>query len=205
MRVHSQTLPIMSTRPNAFGGNVPTGEVRDQPAAPSLRYGNWPCQVLAISRRRGGRRRPRVDGGAARARRVLPLGLGGQTAPGPGGVRSRVGVGDLDHRMIRKAFDRRSGSRRVFPAGARHPGPPLPPVPQVHRPVGRAEHQRARHQVGGGYAREGRRIELLFGDGDMTCGGDEFGELRVGHRMALDGERCDRRLVHGRFLGVELP
>src|ERR1700686_813480 len=47
--VHSHTLPIMSTSPNAFAGKVPTGEVPRQPAAPSLWYGNLPCQVLAIS------------------------------------------------------------------------------------------------------------------------------------------------------------
>ena len=47
--VHSQTLPIMSTIPNPLGGNVPTGEVPIQPSAPSFRYGNRPCQVLAIS------------------------------------------------------------------------------------------------------------------------------------------------------------
>src|SRR5262249_45362460 len=48
--VHSQTLPIMSTSPNPFCGKMPTGEVPNQPAAPSLRYGNRPCQVLAINR-----------------------------------------------------------------------------------------------------------------------------------------------------------
>ena len=40
--VHSQTLPIMSSRPKPLGGNVPTGEVPTQrevppPWAPSLR------------------------------------------------------------------------------------------------------------------------------------------------------------------------
>jgi len=48
--VHSHTLPIMSTRPNPLGGNVPTGDVPTQPRAPSLRYGNLPCHVLAINR-----------------------------------------------------------------------------------------------------------------------------------------------------------
>src|ERR1700754_5112606 len=47
--VHSHTLPIMSTRPNPFEGNVPTGDVPTQPSAPTLRYGNRPCHVLAIS------------------------------------------------------------------------------------------------------------------------------------------------------------
>src|SRR6478752_10455176 len=47
--VHSHTLPIMSTSPYPFGGNEPTGEVPGHPSAPSLRYGNLPCQVLAIS------------------------------------------------------------------------------------------------------------------------------------------------------------
>src|SRR5215217_6053632 len=48
--VYSQTLPIISTSPNSLGGKVPTGEVPTQPSAPSLRYGNRPCQVLAINR-----------------------------------------------------------------------------------------------------------------------------------------------------------
>src|ERR1700761_675747 len=34
--VHSQTLPIMSTRPNPLGGKVPTGDVPTHPSAPSL-------------------------------------------------------------------------------------------------------------------------------------------------------------------------
>ena len=46
--VHSHTLPIMSKSPKAFGAKVPTGDVPTQPRAPSLRYGNRPCQVLAI-------------------------------------------------------------------------------------------------------------------------------------------------------------
>src|ERR1700754_4848428 len=48
--VHSHTLPIMSTSPYPFGGQVPTGDVPIQPSAPSFRYGNRPCQVFAISR-----------------------------------------------------------------------------------------------------------------------------------------------------------
>ena len=47
--VHYHTLPIMSTRPKPLAGKVPTGEVPTQPWAPSLRYGNRPCQVLAIN------------------------------------------------------------------------------------------------------------------------------------------------------------
>src|ERR1700756_3332988 len=52
--VHSHTLPIRSTRPNPLGGNVPPGDVPTQPRAPSLRYGNLPCHVLAINRPPGG-------------------------------------------------------------------------------------------------------------------------------------------------------
>src|SRR5882757_11095833 len=58
--VHSHTLPIMSSRPNPFGGNAPTGEVPTQPSAPSLRYGNRPCQVLAISRPSGATSSPQA-------------------------------------------------------------------------------------------------------------------------------------------------
>ncbi|CKR53123.1 Uncharacterised protein [Mycobacterium tuberculosis] len=37
MVVHSQTFPIMSSKPNPLAGNLPTGEVPTQPNAPSLR------------------------------------------------------------------------------------------------------------------------------------------------------------------------
>ncbi len=96
------------------------------------------------------------------------------------------------------------GAECVPPAGARLPVPPLPPVTQIDGTIGRPEHQRSRHQIDRRHARIQRGIQRLFGDGEIASGVDEFGELRIGHRVTFDGERADGHGVRGRLFRIEL-
>ena len=95
-------------------------------------------------------------------------------------------------------------AERMPPARAGHPVPPLTPVAQVDRAASGRKHQRAGHQVLRRRPRIERRIELLFGDGDVTGVGDELGELSIGHGMTFDREGADVRGVHWRLLRIEL-
>jgi hypothetical protein len=66
------------------------------------------------------------------------------------------------------------------------------------------EHQRPRDQILRARARVHGRIRRHLRDGDVTGVGDERGELGVGHRVAFDGDRADRRGVDGRLFRIEL-
>ena len=150
---------------------------------------------------------PRVGRGGATAGRVLPLRLGRQPTACPARVGRRVGVGDLHHRMVEPVIEVPAPAvraERVVPVRAGYPVPPLLPIAQIHWTVGRPEHHRTRHQIRRRRVRIQRRIRGLLGDGDVTGVGDEFGELGVGHRMALDGVGADGRGVHRRLFRIEL-
>ena len=103
--VHSQTLPAMSNSPKPLAGKLPDG----CGAGPAALAGAAPREVRPVP---GVRHDPAVRPGLVApgergalepaARGVLPLGLGGQPAARPGGVRLRVLVGDMDHRVVRR-------------------------------------------------------------------------------------------------------
>ena len=87
----------------------------------------------------------------------------------------------------------------MAPVGALRELPPLAPVAQVDRVLGRREHQRAGvehvRQRAGIVLRIGRDL----GEGDVAGRVDEVLELPVGHRRAVDpeavdGDAMDRRL-----------
>lgn len=46
--VHSQTLPAILYRPNLFGGNSSTGQVKTYPSSAVFSNGNFPCQMFAL-------------------------------------------------------------------------------------------------------------------------------------------------------------
>lgn len=82
----------------------------------------------------------------APTRRALPLGLARELLARPGGVRDRIVVGDMGHRVQLAAV---YGAARPFettPLGARRPRPPVANVTQVDRPGRSLEHQRPRDQ-----------------------------------------------------------
>jgi hypothetical protein len=106
--------------------------------------------------------------------------------------------------VIEPVFNAAVRTKRVAPARARHPGPPLTPVAQIHGALGRPEHQCARHEILRRRARVERGIEWLLGDREIPGVRDEFGELGVGHRVTLHGERLDGRGVRGRLFRIEL-
>jgi len=106
--------------------------------------------------------------------------------------------------VVEPILDTAVRAERVAPAGTGRPAPPLPPIAQVDRAAGGAEHQRTRHQILWRRSRIKRGIRGLLGDGDVAGVGDERGELGVGHRMPLDGVSADGRGVHRRLFRIEL-
>ncbi len=146
---------------------------------------------------------PGVDGAVeAAARRVLPLGLGGQVLAGPGGEGGGVLVGDVHHRVVVEPLERRPRTERVLPRCARRPRPPLVQVAQVDRPPRRREHHRAGHEVLGRRAREVGRVERSLRDRDVAGRRHERGEGGVRDLVPVDPDRVDGDVVNRRLLGV---
>ena len=146
---------------------------------------------------------PRIPRGGAGPRGVFELGFGGQSPARPGGVGAGVRVGHLHHRVVLLAGDIAARAEGGTPVGARRPVPPLPPIVQIDGAGAAGEDQRAGQQVLGRDAGVQRRVQWPLGDGDVAGVGDESGELRIGHRVAFDGERPDGGGVDRRFLGIE--
>ena len=94
------------------------------------------------------------------------------------------------------------GPVRMAPVGALGERPPLAEVAQVDRMLRRREHQRAGidhvRQDAGIVLRVGRDL----GEGDVTGRVDEFLELPVRHRRAVDPEAVDRDAMNRRFLRI---
>src|SRR6185312_3801147 len=65
------------------------------------------------------------------------------------------------------------------------------------------ENHRPRYEVRRRDARIGRRVHRLFGDRDIACGSDEFGELSVGDRVSLHCEAGHRGRMDRRFFRIE--
>ena len=69
-------------------------------------------------------------------------------------------------------------------------------------PLGAGEHHRPRLQVLRRRAGIVGGIQRSFGDGDIACGVDEFGELGIGHLMGLYPEPVDADFARRPLLGV---
>ena len=136
------------------------------------------------------------------ARGVFPLGFGGQVLAGPAREGLCVLEGDMDDGVVLPPLDGAAGAFGVAPLRARRPMPPMGDDGGVHRPVGHAEHQRARRQHLGLRARIEGGVERSLGDRDMAGGGDEGGKGRVGHGRRVHPEAVHRGAVLGPLLGV---
>ena len=134
----------------------------------------------------------------------LPLGLGRQLLARPRGVRVGVLRGHVGDRVPVQAARRAARPARMPPVGARGVPPPLGHVPQVHRPAGREEHQRARVQQV--RVRPGilRRVERPLGDGHVPGRGHEPAELRDRDRVVIHPEAIDLDAARRAFLRVEV-
>jgi hypothetical protein len=132
-----------------------------------------PCELGAVEAAAGGE---------------LPFGFGGQFLAGPFGIGHGILVGDVDDGMIVEPADRASRSVWAPPIGAELERPPLAPVAQIDRRLGRREDQRARlehvRQRAGIVPGVGRN----FGKGDVARRVDEFAELAIGDRRTVHPE-----------------
>ena len=148
--VHSHTLPIMSTRPNPFGGNAPTGDVPTQPSAPVVAIRE--AALPGVGHQRAARARPRHPTRRSstrhRARRTPTRPRSAAAAPPTRRRPRRRRRQTCTTGWSGRSVDPRCPVRTGVARRARRPVPPLPPVPQVDRPRGRPEHQRAGRQVG---------------------------------------------------------
>ena len=140
----------------------------------------------------------------AAARGEFPFGFGRQILAGPCGVGQRVGVSDVHDGMIILRVDVALRTVRAAPVRAFEKPPPLAPVFQIDRMTRRREHQRAGiehvRQRAGIILRVGRD----FGEGDVAGGFDEFLELPVGHRRAVDPKTVDADAMRRRLFRIML-
>ena len=134
----------------------------------------------------------------------LPLRLGRQGLARPVGVRDRVGVRHMRHRMPIEAVQGAAGSLGMTPLGTRHPRPPGSGVVEAHRPGGRREHQRTGHELGRICLRKVHCIGCYLRHRDVTCRLDEATELRHRHRMLVHPETLDTGGVDRPLLRVEV-
>ena len=148
---------------------------------------------------------PRVGGAVEPAARgVLPLRLGGQREPGPGGVGLRVLEADVGHRVAPARVRVAARALGAVPARAREPVPPAPPVVERHRPARGAEDERAGDEdlrVGVGVV---GRVGRPLGERHVARRADEAAEPRHGHRGVLDPEARDVDPADRALLGIEV-
>ena len=126
------------------------------------------------------------------ARGKFPFGFGRQILAGPFGVGSaHPGKRHMHDRMIIEPGDIAVRSVGMAPVRALEEGPPLTPVAQIDW----ARRRRKNERTGIEHMRQRARIILRvgrnFGKGDVVGCLDEFVELPVRHRRAVDPE-----LVH---------
>ena len=138
------------------------------------------------------------------ARGELPFGFGRQVLAGPCGVGQRVGVSDVHDGMIILRVDVALRAVRAAPVRAFQKPPPLAPVFQIDRMARRREHQRAGIEHVRQRAGIILRIGRDFGEGDVAGGFDEFLELPVGHRRAVDPEAVDADAMRRRLFRIML-
>ena len=138
----------------------------------------------------------------AAARGELPFRLGRQRLAGPCGIGRRILERDVDDGVMRAIGDRAARAFRVAPARAVGPVPPVPDIAEIDRAWRFAEDERAglqrrRRQIG-----KGGGIERALRDGAIARGVDEGGELRIRHRVRIDGEGADADAAGRGFLRV---
>ena len=136
------------------------------------------------------------------ARGEFPLGLGRQILARPSGIGERIGKGDVHDGMIVEHVDAALRPIGMAPVSTLHERPPLAPVAQIRHGLPRREHQRAGVKHVRQRARIILRVRRDFRGRDMAGRLDEFLELPVRHRRAVDPEGINRRAVERRLLGV---
>jgi hypothetical protein len=134
----------------------------------------------------------------------LPLGLGWQLLARPLGVRVGVLGGHVGDRVPVQAARRAARPAGMPPVGARGVPPPPRHVPQVHRPAGGEEHQRAGAQQVRVRAGVLRRVERPLGHGRVPGRGHEPAELRDRDRVIVYPEAVDLDAARRAFLRVEV-
>ncbi len=155
--------------------------------------GNSPCQVFAMW---APARRELVAPGigcaveAARARQIPIPPRSAATCP-PIGIGERIGIGDMDDRMIRQRAAR--PLRPVGDAASRRPSecPPLPPVAGIDAAVRLREDHRAGRRACAAAHPDNRRIRRQLGEGHIAGGFDEPAEIAIGNEVAVDEEAID--------------
>ena len=134
----------------------------------------------------------------------LPFGLGGQFLARPGGVGVGVLRGHVGDRVAVKAAHGAARTRRAAPAGTGRVPPPLRDVPQVDRPAGGEEDQRAGAQQRRVRAGVLRRVEWPLRDRDVPGRRHEPAELGDGDRVIVDPEAVDLDAADRPLLRVEV-
>ncbi len=154
-----------------------------------------------------------VELGFAAARRVFPLGLGGQTFPRPFCIGQGIVKVHTHYRMIIQTFDAAALARRSAPVRRRIPSPP---VHVISRFVGIAlrlgignEHQgalfeRKRRQIGQRLRGEILFFRIAFGKSHVSRGFHKRAELRICHFRLIDPKSPHSDFVLRFFLGKDL-
>jgi hypothetical protein len=138
----------------------------------------------------------------AAARGEFPFGFRRQVLARPFGVSERVRIGDMDDGMAVQPVDVALWPVRMPPIRALEITPPLAEISQIDRMIWRRENQRA------GIEHMRQRAGILFWIGRnfrkcfMPGGADEFLELPIGHRRAIDPEAVDRDAMDRRLFRV---
>ena len=148
---------------------------------------------------------PRKLGAVKTATRgELPFRFRRQLLSDPPGIGFGIAVRDVNHGVIIESADR--GTRPIGPAPVRAEleCPPLGPVAQIDRMLGRREDERA----GLDHVRQCGRIVswvgLNLGERDVTGGVDELAKVTVGDWRTIDPEASNRDMMDRRLLRVVL-
>ena len=134
----------------------------------------------------------------------FPLRFRRQILAGPFRISERVGIGDVYDRMTAERIDIALGPVGMAPIRALEQRPPLAPITQIDRMRWRRKDQRACEQ----HVRQCAGIIFRIGHDLRGCHvagrANEFLEVTICYRIAVDPEVTDGDLMHRRFFRIML-
>jgi hypothetical protein len=140
----------------------------------------------------------------AAARAAFPFCFGRQLLARPFGVSERIGVSDMDDRMVVERVDIALRPAGMTPIRVPQIGPSFAEVFQINRTARRREDKRA----GVKHVRQctgiAPRIGGNFREGLVAGGANELFELSVGHWRSVDPETTDGGTMDRRLFRIML-
>ncbi|MNQ95499.1 hypothetical protein D3C85_1110600 [compost metagenome] len=139
----------------------------------------------------------------ATASRIFPFGFGRQRFTSPGSVSFSIHIDDMYDRMVFQSLNRASWTQWFSPPGTETEDPPLRRAHQVHGRLRRHKNQRTSFSHLQWHTGIILRIRRALGEGLVSSGLHEDGELSIGDRCSIDPEFIDMHFADRSLFRIE--